>query len=158
MRIERTNDTDLARRIMTHPRIYPWVTEDGSPAPENFKLDGLSNHPGIYFLTPLSEDGKVAGVFMVHRNTVSIFECHTCILPEFWGQSLEAAKLMFRWVFDNTPCQKLVTLVPVNNRLALRLAKRAGMEEEGCIRESYMKNGVLIDQIILGVGRGQVCL
>lgn len=154
--IVKTGDAELVKAIITHPKIYPFVTEDGAPAPEVFSVRGLVDHPGIHFLAPIADD-QVAGVFMVHSETPSIYVVHTCILPEFWGRAEEAGRELIRWVFQNTKCNKLVTYVPKDNRLAYRLAIAVGMQEQGCITESYMKNGVLIDQHVLGIGRRQVC-
>jgi len=156
MKIVQTRDADLVKRIITDPRIYPWVTEDDAPPVERFDCAGVVDAPGVYFLSPL-DGADVAGVFMVHRHTSSIYEVHTCILPKYWGRSIEAARALIAWVFDNTGCRKLITLVPENNRHALALAKNAGMQEQGCITQSYLKGGKMLDQIILGIGRRQLC-
>lgn len=156
MNIARTRDADLVKRIIGHPKIYPHVSEDGSVAPEALDYSALVVLDGIYFLAPMDEE-RVAGVFMVQQQTLSIYEVHTCILPEYWGRAEQAGRLLIEWVFANTRCNKLITRVPKNNRLAHRLAVSVGMTEQGCITESYMQNGVLLDQIILGIGRREAC-
>lgn len=152
MRIERTKDRDFVNSVIRHPKIYPHVSQDFSPAPEKFDCAPMIAAEGILFLAPVFDSGP-GGVFMVHPHTHIVHEVHTCILPEYWGRSAEAGAGLIRWVFEHTPCLKLITHVPVNNRLAYKLARTVGMVDEGRLTRSYLKNGVLLDQIILAISK-----
>ena len=153
IRIERCFDPALVTEIITNPKIYPHVSDDYSPPQDEFTAERLVQNAWIYFLTPIFEE-RTVGVFMVHGHNGVMYEVHTCILPEFWGKSVEAAKVGTQWMFENTPCRKLITLVPVYNRLAYRLALRAGMKDQGIITKSFLKNGTLFDQYVLGIEKG----
>ncbi|MBL4591200.1 MAG: GNAT family N-acetyltransferase [Phycisphaerales bacterium] len=146
--IDRTFDMELVREIITHPKIYDHVSDDFSPAPEDFiPIDPDS----VYYLTPI-HNGTVMGVFFVHSHNGICYEVHTCILPEYHGAlALKAAKDLIKWVFEETPCMKLITNVPSFNPLAYRFALKAGMVKEGVNTKSFQKNGVIYDQTVLGI-------
>ncbi len=144
MNLERTHDMELVREILAHPAIWPHIHDDGvsEPAP----VDA----PSLYWLL-VQADG-VGGVFLLHPHNTACYEVHTCLLPRMWGaQATTATHLVRAWMFQNTPCQKLITNVPADNLLALRFAKRCGMTPEGVNRRSFLKGGVLLDQHVLGL-------
>ena len=142
--VTRTHNIGLVRSIMAHPAIFPHISEDGCLEPDPI------DHESLYWL--LVEDEAPAGVFLVHPHSAVCFEVHTCLLPRIWGGGAEeAARLGQRWMFENTPCKKLVTHVPAPNVLARRFAKRCGFTDEGVNRASFLKGGVLVDQFSLGL-------
>lgn len=144
MNLARTHDTDLVLSILSHPKIWPHIHDDGNK--EAIAVDV----PALHWM--LVSDGEPAGVFLVHAHNSICFEVHTCLLPRTWGaQAAEAAQMLLRWAFEETNCQKMITNVPAYNRLALRFAKESGMTQEGVNRASFLKNGKLEDQIMLGI-------
>lgn len=154
MMINRSFDYDLIRKIITNPKIYPMSSDDKSPPPNQYKPP---ENEQIYYLIP-EENGQPLGVFVVVPLNAACFEVHTCLLPESWGDmAKQAAAHLLDWVFSRTDCQKLITNVPAYNRLALRFAKAAGLVEFGVNSKSYLKNGLLHDQVMLGIERGTLC-
>lgn len=145
MRLERTHDMELVDRIMKDPAIWPHIHEDG--VGEDYRP---VDHESLYWM--LVKNGKeVLGLFFLHPRGQSCIEMHTCLLPVSWGKiAAEAAKILLAWVFTDAGYLKLVTSVPSYNRLALRYALASGMTKEGNNRSSYMHNGQLFDQIMLG--------
>lgn len=136
---------EIVRSILSHPAIWPHIHDDLSN--ECNPLDA----EGLFWLLIEDEEGP-AGVFLLHAHNGVCYEVHTCLLPRTWGaKAREATQLCRSWMFENTPCQKLITNVPEYNLLALRFAKRCGMTPEGVNRKSYLKNGVLMDQTVLGL-------
>lgn len=152
MRIERTFNRQFVNEVITHPRIYPHVSQDFAPAPAEFDCGPIMAVPDALFLVPMDGEER-CGVFMVVPHSAIMHEVHTCILPQYWGRSVEAGKALIDWVFANTKCLKLITLVPVDNVLAYRLARNCGMSVEGTLTASFMKNGKLLDQKVLTVSK-----
>lgn len=151
VRIERTSDAELVRRILTHPQIYPYVSDDGSPSPEEFDPRESVRNDAMYFLVPMAAE-RPAGLYVVYPHNLVMYEVHACILPEYRGSVAgEAARAMVQWVFERTPCRKLIALVPAFNRLAHQYARRAGFVDVGVITQSYLKAGVLYDQHLLAI-------
>ena len=152
MILGRTHDMALVASIMRNPAIWPHVHDDGTP------LDWApTDHESFYWMLVTLDSGAVGGVFLVHQVNSFCHEMHTCLLPEVWGQqAYEAGQKLAAWVFSELNCQKLITAVPAYNRLALRFAKRGGMQQEGINRASFMRNGVMVDQIMLGITKEEL--
>ena len=145
MKLERTRDMGLVGSIMRDPAIWPHVHDDGVPADWR-PID----HDGFHWM--LVDDGEPAGVFLAHQTNSFCYEMHTCMLPRIWGDvAAKAAQMLAAHVFYELGGEKLITLVPAYNRAALRFAKSGGMQQEGINRASYRRNGVMIDQIMLGI-------
>lgn len=150
IKFERTSDYDLVKRIVTHPRVYPHVTDDFSLEASQWEP---ARHEGIYYLL-VKEDGELLGLFTVIPLNGICWEIHTTLLPQAWGpRAGEAARAVQRWLWEQTRCERLVTNVPEYNRLALRFARQAGLQQFGVNPASYRKDGKLYDQIMLGVSR-----
>jgi RimJ/RimL family protein N-acetyltransferase len=146
VKIGRTHDMEAVREIMAHPAIWPHIHDDGVRAPAPSDVDAA------YWL--MVEDDKPAGVFLLHPHNFATYEIHTCLLPRIWGAgAMEAGRLVLRWMFENTRCLKIITHVPQDNPAALRFARRNGLKDEGVNRASFLKNGVLLDQHMLGITR-----
>lgn len=149
MTLDRSKDYDLIQAIIQDPRIYDRLSDDGSPKREDFRP--IESDQLIYLMV---RDDRPLGLFMfVPQNAICI-EVHTCLLPESWGsKAKEAGKRAGEWIFTNTPFRRIVTNVPRYNRLALRFAEQCGMTTFGVNPKSYLKNGELHDQIMLGMSK-----
>lgn len=135
---------DLVASIIAHPAIWPHIHDDNST--ECTPAD----HDGFYWML-VTGDCQL-GVFLVHALNSVCYQMHTCLLPCAWGAPAKAAaQMLLKWAFEETPCEKMTTLVPAYNRAALRFAKAGGMQHEGVNRASFLRNGELIDQIMLGI-------
>jgi RimJ/RimL family protein N-acetyltransferase len=135
----------LVGRIVSDPAIWPHIHDDATA-----EFVPILDNEAVHWM--LIDDGAPAGVFMVHAHNSVCYEMHTCLLPRTWGQQAkDAAQLLLAWAFEDTDCQKMITTVPAYNRPALRFAKAGGMQQEGINRASFMRNGELIDQIMLGI-------
>ena len=150
IRFERTADAVLIREIMTHPKIWPWITDDGSPAAADFEP---AIHPSLWYV--LAFDGEeLMGLWLFAAQSSACFEAHTCLLPGQRGERAgEAAKQVIAWIWANTPCRRIFTNVPRFNRAALYFAVRAGLIRFGVNEQSFLKHGKLYDQILLGLSK-----
>lgn len=149
MTFEPTQDMALVKKIITHPKLWPYLSDDFSPPPEQFEP---AQAEGIIYLL-VSEENRTLGCFLLHSHSAIVWEVHTCLLPEAWGKSEEATKGGTEWVWSNLPCMRLITNVPNNNKLALRLAKRSGMQQFGCNPDSFAKAGKVYSMAMLGISR-----
>jgi hypothetical protein len=150
LRFERTSDMVLVREVMTHPRVWPFITDDGCPPVNEFQP---VEHPGIWYVLCL-DDEELLGLWMFVPATSVCFEVHTCLLPGHgYRRSREAAKQAAAWIWANTQCQRIFTNVPMCNVIAMRFAEAAGMVEFGVNARSFLKGGILQDQALLGLSR-----
>lgn len=143
------SDIDKVNEVLRNENVYPWISDDGSPCRESFTAHELLINENIFVLMP--SDGIV---FILHPWNGITLEVHTNIIPERRGKDaiIETMRSM-SWIFNNTSCLKIVTHVPFFNRQAKLFALKCKMKHEGVNRQSFMKNGVLYDQDILGITR-----
>jgi RimJ/RimL family protein N-acetyltransferase len=147
IRLELSRDFDVINRIMREPSIYPFISDDYTPAPEQCDM----TTSGMQFVLVHAGE-ELAGLYAMQFHSAIMLEIHTCLMPSFHGEfARQAARAIIGWVFSQTPCEKMITLVPVTNRAALRYAHRSGLKQEGCITQSVKRGGVLQDQILLGI-------
>lgn len=147
---ERTRDYALVGEIMRHPRLYDAGADDFAPAREAFQP---REDEAIWYVLAKSA-GELLGLFAIAPQNAVCWEIHTRLLPSTWGKVAgETAAAVIPWVWANTPARRLVTICPGYNRLAVRFAKRAGLEVYGVNFASWLKNGRLWDQVLLGISK-----
>jgi RimJ/RimL family protein N-acetyltransferase len=91
------------------------------------------------------------------QNTVC-WECHIVLLPRRKTHGHVILRGALDWMFEHTTAQRIVGAVPGYNRLAVQVAKRAGMTQYGTNPRSFMKHGKLEDQVLFGLSKGDICL
>src|SRR5262252_6220981 len=144
----RSHDYDLIRSILTHPAIYRHISDDHSPPVADYRP---VESDAVWYVVAQAEDAEVGtyvlGMWMFVPLNGICWEVHTAVLPRGWGDvGLEAARMLPAWIWEHTPCRRIVTNVPSTNRLALHFALKAGMTIFGINRASYLKGGILRDQ------------
>lgn len=150
MTFERTFDYALVKAIITHPAIYPHVSDDFSPSAEEYK----PIESEFVWYVKVKDDGEILGVWIFVPENAICWKIHTCLLPTAWGaRAAKAAKMMAQWIWKNTQCVRIITDVPETNRLALMFALKSGMTRYGMNPKSYMKDGKLLDQVVLGISK-----
>ncbi len=147
---ERTFDLELVRSIITDPSIWPNVSDDNSGDPKDF---WPTDHEAICYILARDEEKLIGMWSFVPHNSVC-WEVHTYLLPNHgFTQGRKAAKELAAWIFANTKCQRIFTNVPEFNRAARIFAKAAGMKEFGNNPNSFIRNGTLWNQTLLGLSR-----
>ena len=146
----RTHDMDIVRQVMTHPKVYPWISDDGCPTAEEFRPVDIE--PLWYVLC--CDGADLLGLWLFSPQNSVTYEVHTCLVPGHgFRRAREAGKAVLRWMWKNSGAQRIVTNVPAFNRIALRYAQDGGLVQFGVNRESFLKDGILYDQILLGISR-----
>ncbi len=114
----------------------------------------ISNLPNTAIWYVLAMDGEdLIGMWTFVPHNGVCWEVHTYLLPKHgFRRGREAARQMAEWIWRNTPCRRIIT-VPRFNRVALEFARDAGMEEFAVNPRSFQKNGILHDQVLLGLSR-----
>lgn len=139
---KRLDDLNLIKQAITHPRTYNAMCDDFSPLREQFApaIGDSIHYVGIF-------DGpEFLGLFLFHPHMQTLWEVHTCLLPNAFGvRAIEATKAAKKWMAANTYCKVIITKIPACNRLAERLAINAGMTHCGTINKCFLRDGHLID-------------
>lgn len=150
-RFERTTDPELIRSIAAHPRIYEHLHDDFAPPREQWRP---TIHPLISYMVAY-EDDQLIGLFIVNAHSCVLWELHECFLPRVWGtgKPLQCANEFRKWIWRESNCLRMFGQILASNKSALRLALKAGMTEFGVHPRSFMKNGIMQDQILVGIDR-----
>ncbi len=157
MTFARLDDLNVIAETITHPRIYSHVSDDFSPSREAFVP---ADHPSLYYLGAWDQQ-EYLGLWMFAPSNSICWEVHTCLLPHAWGRrAIEATRGAAEHIWTQTQCSRIITSVPAYNSLALRLAESAGMTRYGVNQKSFLKNGSIHDQILLGISKPEkhICL
>lgn len=150
--MERTFDAELVRSIVAGDRAtYYLSSDDGCPALEDFDATySVANKSEFYFMIAI-KDEKVIGLFFFRKNNYIMVDVHVAIVEKYRGKdAVLAAKIAFNMIF----CygfRKIQAYVPSFNLPAYYFAKMTGMMDEGKSKGSFMKDGILHDQFILGI-------
>lgn len=125
--------------------------------------DGSTRFPDLYFpdvgghniWLQVQHNGESLGVFLASPHGVVCREVHSALLPAARGVSAEASKAAIDWLFTNTQCVSILAWVPEYHRFAVRMALNSGLKVLGRNQKSFLKNGILYDEILLGVSKGK---
>jgi RimJ/RimL family protein N-acetyltransferase len=153
MTFELTRDMAAVRAVITHPKIWANVIDDFSPAREDFQpIDS----DFILYVLP-KEDERILGVVAFEMRSHIVFEMHPVLLPETWwqwGKAKEATLGAMNWIWENTQAERIIGCVPLlKHRTKLRFPPKLGMTQYGVHPKSFLKGGVLVDQVLFGVSR-----
>lgn len=138
-----------ANRIMLHPDVYPHICDDHAD-PDHTQLGAAMLMNKMVWMVQPSQHVLLMAVPV----SLTLYEVHTMIEPEGRGkQAILDVRKAAKWFFENpdNKCEKIFTLVPVMNRAAKIFAKKVGMVEQGTFTKSFKKDGLLHDQLILGL-------
>jgi RimJ/RimL family protein N-acetyltransferase len=96
-----------------------------------------------------------AGVYLVSPWNQFCYQIHGGVGKEYWGRGPEVCWYAGNFIFNTTPCIKIVAIIPEFNRLMCKCVAKLGMIKEGKVTKSYLKWSRLHDQIIYGITKTQ---
>ncbi|MCP4607754.1 MAG: GNAT family N-acetyltransferase [Planctomycetes bacterium] len=134
----------VIENIILHPDVVNWLTDDNS------KHYDVVIHPQIYYLVNKDNSGVVR-VDPMNSITCSV---HIATLPELWGSGHEFVQEALEWGFKNTRYQKVVGFIPAHNERVIKLVNDFNFKQEGVLKKSFLKNWVLVDQLIFSLNKG----
>lgn len=150
MTFENSKDWELIKRIVTDAGVYPHVADDFSPEP--VRWEPIKHVQVSYVLA--RENDEVYGLFALIPDNTICWKAHPCLLPKAFGEkSRQITGEFIQWLWQNTPCVRLIAEVPEFNRIVQKYARDCGMVEFGVNRASVMKGGELHDQILFGISK-----
>lgn len=150
------DDLTFLKELYSGPHVGKYLKDDNSiiMGEEQFKV--IINTDVIYPLIS-SEDGKNTGLFLFFPWNVTTYELHVAVMLNCRGRhSVIAGTMAGKWMFEHTPCRKIITMIPKPNYPAKWLALAVGMKQEGINRKSYLRDGVLHDQYLFGICKEDV--
>ena len=148
--IDRTYDKNLIRAILTDPRIWDSIAEDGQEV-GMFEVDLNKN----MFLA-VNHKGACIGIYILHVFNGCTLQIHANLLPEYRKDfATESGQKMLDWFRDKSPekYEKLIAYIPVIYPHVYHFTMNRGFKDEGRLISAHRKNGDLHDIHILGLER-----
>lgn len=153
MNFRRIGDELLIRSIATHPKVWPTIGDDLVGDPANWRP---VLNDGIWYVLAEEvggEDAGPRGLFIFFPENSVCWQIHVCMLPKYWGSADRAMREVFEWIWERTPCRRIVGSVPVWNAPAVHCAMRARMEPFGVNQRSSLKYSRLHHQVLFGISK-----
>ena len=122
------------------------ISDDVSKNHEIQQLPQTFECLGIY------QDEEIKGLFMLVPQNAVTAEIHTCLLLR-GKEAFQAGLLLLDYLFSKY--QKAISYTPSTNKKALFYALRLGFKKEGVLTQSFLKNGELLDQTLVGLTKGE---
>jgi hypothetical protein len=125
--VRRSFDADEINPFLNDPSVYKYAAYEGM---------------GEFDLAPLLADTRNVllmadhGGMIFHWQALGVYQVHTNFLKaqrHYSGPGtyvLNACRAAYRWMFTNTDCVTLLTLIPAHNRAASMFAPLAGWTKE----------------------------
>lgn len=152
MNIVQLYDIDLIRGVMLHPDILPTIIDD--------TWNGVAYHPDIAneIYLGVEVDGKLAGVYRLHWISGVCLQGHAHILPDYRKEySKKSCHAVMKWLVKHVrACQKVDCSVPSVYPNVKQFLAACGFTEEGVSRKSFMLDGQLHDQWLMGITREEM--
>ena len=144
--LQHLNDLDLINRVILDAAVNDGISDDASKNHEIQQLPHTFECLGIY------QDEEIKGLFMLVPQNAVTAEIHTCLLLR-GKEAFQAGELLLDYLFNNY--QKAISYTPSTNKKALFYALRLGFKKEGVLTQSFLKNGKLLDQTLVGLTKGE---
>lgn len=154
MKVQRIFNPELLAEIMTEDDLWDSISEDGSISKEQY-AENLDME-GMYVLALIGghdDDPELHGFVIGRSITQTVVETHVAIRPEYWGHeaNVHLGKLACLWLMTLPGVSKLVASIPVPDKEVLRYSQRVGFKREGVNKQSFLRNGELLDQYYVGM-------
>lgn len=144
---EHTKDKSLIREIITHPKVWRWLSDDSFPPKELYCPP--DNGAVFYLVVSDAESRECFGLIITHAITSALWEVDHALLPTAYGApAFEIGRAFEAWLWENTSAETALGLTPVDNRLAVKYARRHGMTESGRIPRGISRGGEFHDYIV----------
>ena len=144
--LQHLNDLDLINRVILDVVVNDDISDDVSKNHEIQQLPQTFECLGIY------QDEEIKGLFMLVPQNAVTAEIHTCLLLR-GKEAFQAGLLLLDYLFSKY--QKAISYTPSTNKKALFYALRLGFKKEGVLTQSFLKNGELLDQTLVGLTKGE---
>lgn len=135
-------DLNLVKAILSTAGLYEEIKDDGATS-----LDPSTN--STYLVA--YDDKEILGLIIYESINSITVHGHINILPKFWGKRMdEIAFKSFDWLKQNSRCQKIIAMIPEQCPQVLEASKRYGFTEEGFLKNSILRKGILQGLHIVG--------
>lgn len=110
-------------------------------------------HPLVKYYSCFYND-EFMGCFMHIKYSLNEIEAHCFLKKKAIKKSRDFVRLFIKNSFSEPSVTRITAIVPEDLKSAINCFKKCGLKIEGIKRDSTFKNGKLLDDIILGITKG----
>lgn len=144
-------DLEEVERIIGHPSVVDYISDDEEVDPELLAYICLSQSERFIVLMPAKDT-----LFVLTKINSITYEVHTCIVEgTARKKAIKNTLKAMDYMFNETPCEKIISYIPEFNRRATIFSMLCGMEKEGLVKKSFKKKHKVWDLILVGITKDQ---
>lgn len=148
---ERTFDPELISSILFEPKMWETIAED------NFEPRGWTPDVYVDAWVSVRDEDDVYGLWLFKALNSVTCEIHPHVVVKHRSKhSYANGVLALKWLYDNTPFEKVLGWVPTIYPHIKKYGESLGFQVEGRSRKSWLKNGELHDQWLMGITRNEI--
>lgn len=159
----RMDDVPAVENMLSTPHIDEHTLNFPHPYPPGFAEGWISRHQGwaehgthLQWAVALQDDTPVGAIGIALRADPAHGDIGYWIGPDHWnkGYATEATRAVIAYGFDTLGLPRIQASCFVGNDASARVLQKAGMTEEGTLREHLLKDGVPRDVRLFAITRG----
>lgn len=151
LKAERTYDLKIIESVAFNKEIIGDLLEDG----QTINDCGFDTEYDCYLTVKLKDE--LIAIYILKPKSLTVLDIHPMVIPEYRKRYCnKSLRCVFKWILDNCTVQKVVAQFPSTSKNIERFAVHNGFKKEGINRLSFMKNGELIDQVMVGITRKEI--
>ncbi len=128
---------DFVTSIISHPEVWPHLSEDGDDPAEFEPADAIYFRYGDFGFVEFRACGR------------HWYQAHIAMLRGT-PRVQSFARLCMEIMRRDHGALAFTGFIPATNRAALINALRCGFSEEGRMKNVFLKNGQLVDMVVMG--------
>jgi RimJ/RimL family protein N-acetyltransferase len=148
VKVQRTKNIPLIKEVMDDEKLIKATSEDGTD------IAGFTPEvESTAWIALIDDKDQIRGFVIVSPTGRVSASIHVAIRTEYWGDSktnVKLGKLAVKYAFDHG-VRKLTAEIPTPDQEVLRYAQRVGFKREGVNKQSFLRNGELLDQTYVGL-------
>ncbi len=149
MEVNRTWITNPILEVMQ--QVWGVLTDDSGLKFEDYRprIDEDSR----WYIT--SHNGRPVAAFWLRRLNGVTWEAHANVIPSTWGSKRGTAlcRQALKLAFEDTEALKFVAQITDSSPATQKMAESIGFSREGINKKSFLRDGVLHDQVYFGMTR-----
>lgn len=136
MQINLTQNKKIIKQVLTEPTLWKVMYGQGN------ELSCFKPDMSFRYLLVEKDNKEIIGLFQIRELTKMLLECHSFILPKYWGTatSKEAIIEGFNWVRSNTTYLKCFTDIPDDCKEVIKASEYLGWKKIGTIENGVIYN------------------
>jgi len=148
--IERSQDYEKIRAVLTHPEIWEVISGD------NDDIDGFTFDAGEDIHIIGYNENNVIGLVNLHYRDKFGWQVHIQVLPEYREKYAEEfGRKVLSYIWKNTRINKLRALIPEIYPNVKKFSELLGFSDEDFITNSYVKGGQVYSKWLMMIERGE---